>query len=169
MQRVDRCRSLYPLVACHYTHHLLNGGLLSWLFRGVAGAEHDLTALLDFAGPGQHVLLVGAVTSPLDIQQRRHQQRSSCHRYRLLCDVFKVTASNPGESRTLPTTFWHRPTRPCFPCATDIRPWHHSRFPYSKPSCSVWRNFLRLCIPLMLPHQSDFVCLMSAPHPPRYR
>lgn len=42
---------------------------------------------------GQHVLLVGAVEAPGDELQRRRQrqrQTSSCARYRILCDVFKV-------------------------------------------------------------------------------
>lgn len=52
----------------------------------------------DFLSPvpvsGQHVLLVGAVEASRDEQQRGQQRRwrqtSSCGRYRLLCDVFKV-------------------------------------------------------------------------------
>ncbi|CAN0183474.1 unnamed protein product [Scytosiphon promiscuus] len=50
---------------------------------------------------GQHVLLVGAVTDPPAHQQRRSELQTSCHRYLLLCDVFKDLGSESPNRDTL--------------------------------------------------------------------
>ena len=61
------------------------------LFAYLGGTNGDVLSFVScylFVDPGQHLLLVGAVEAPG--RGQRQQQRSSCSRYRLLCDVVKV-------------------------------------------------------------------------------
>eukprot|EP00904_Undaria_pinnatifida_P008513 jgi/Undpi1/4792/HiC_scaffold_19.g08145.m1 len=70
--------------------------------RDGAGDADDLPDI------GRHVLLVGAVEAPLDGQQ----ERCSCRRYRLLCDVIKDVGREGPNRDTLwgleVVDFWSR-------------------------------------------------------------